>query len=118
MARLTGLYCATTTGGVESKIRVSQKIIRRMNKALRASIFFKYGTQQSAIKIGNKRQHHCNGALHGEIWSTLQKPFRQPALLHFVELLVNQQRQKSQQKHSRANTEHSHREDEAVDLGQ
>jgi hypothetical protein len=41
---------------------------------------------------------------------------RQWRLLHFVQLLIDEQREKSQQKYSGANTEHPHRNRELVDF--
>lgn len=46
-----------------------------------------------------------------------QKKVRQ-FLLHFVQLLVNQQREEGEQKHSRSDAEHPHGEGQFVDLGQ
>src|SRR5436305_12724522 len=40
------------------------------------------------------------------------------ALLHFVQLLVNQQRQKSQKKDPRADAEHAHGQSEPADFSQ
>ena len=37
-------------------------------------------------------------------------------LLHFVQLLIDEHREKRQQKYSRANTEYPHRDRELVDL--
>jgi hypothetical protein len=53
-----------------------------------------------------------------EAGAGLGRPLLKGCLLHFVQLLINQQGEESEQKHARADAENPHRDRETIYLGQ